>query len=302
MAIDISAIAYAFQQQCKSASLPLKAGQVQQLMAAALGYKTLAAYQAAIAAGTELVHLDTAAHLVLSCDSLKERAHQLGHSAIAPSLVGLTKLVFQQCLSTTRVHSSETNFFVHLQEQLEAAVEFDEQTLSEMALTNGDGVDEVYVPVDVTLASLPHARSQVTLDIEGHVAMSLDSERPYAGHIIQIQACVSFDRLGYALFSDADYSVREAKLDYDWAEDDDTGPKITFAEAIADLTGLTPAESEMLVDVEPLDVVGNDDMVYGHILDFTNVAPPELAKKLMARHGQLDFRVSLNFFDQVQMR
>lgn len=304
MAIDISAIAHAFHQQCKSASFPLKLGQVQQLLVAALGYKSLASYQAAIAAGSEPADLDDAAHVALSDDLMKERARQLGLSQMATDLVSLSKFVFQDCLTNAQVHSSEVSFFVHLQERLEAVVEFDEQTAGEMAATNSDGVDEVYVPVDTTLASLPPPRSRVTLEIEGHVAMNPDIERPYSGHKIHVQAQISFNRIGHALFSEADYSVQEAKLDYDWSDDidDEPGPKITFAQAIADLTGLTLAESELLVDVEPMEISGNDDMVYGYILDFTNIAPPELVKKLMERHGRLDFRVSLNFFDQVQMR
>lgn len=302
MAIDFSALAYAFHQRCKSASLPLKLSQVQQLTAAVLGYKSLAAYQAAIATGSEPVFLDAAEHVALASELMAVRAHQLGIPNPEQPLAPIAKAAFQDCLPDATVHWNEVNFFVHIQEDLERAVEADEETANQMALTNSDGVDEVYVPVDSTLASLPPAATQVTLPIDGHVAMVPDTERLYSGHIIKVQAQIQMNRMGYTLFSDIQNSVLQAKLDYGWADaaHEDQGPKISLSHAISELTGLDESEVEQLVDVEPMPIEGSDDAVYGYILDFTRYAPPEIAEMLMEKHGRLDFRVGLNFFDRVQ--
>lgn len=220
MAIDFSALAYAFHRRCKSASLTLKLSQVQQLTAAVLGYKSLAAYQAAITTGSETVFLDAAEHVALDSEQMAVRAHQLGITNPAQPLAPIARAAFQDCLPDANVHSNEVNFFVHIQEDLERTVESDDEVASQIAMTNGDGVDEVYVPVDATLASLPSAATQVTLSIEGHVAMAIDTERPYSGHIIQVQAQISMYRMGYTLFSDVQNSVLQAALDYSWADDE----------------------------------------------------------------------------------
>lgn len=302
MAIDFSALAYAIHQRCKSASIPLKLSQVQQLTAAVLGYKSLAAYQAAIAAGHESVFLDAAEHIALEAEQMVVRAHQLGIANSVQPLAAIAKATFQACLPNSNVHSSEVSFFVHIQEELERAVETDEETVSQMAETNSDGVDEVYLPVYSTLASLPAPAAQITLPIEGHVAMVPDSERLYTGHIIRIQAQIQMYRMGYTLFSDVQNSVLQAKLDYGWSDDEreDEGPKISLGKAIAELTGLDESDAAQLSDVEPLPIEGHDDAVYGYILDFTGQASPEVADKLLKKHGRLAFRVDLNFFEQVQ--
>jgi len=216
MAINLSALAYAFHQQSKSASFPLKLSHVQQLVAAALGYKSLASYQAAIAAGHEPAFLDDAEHVVLGCEMLEMRAQQLGVLQSTQPLGPIAKATFEGCLPNANVHTNEDNFFVHLQEDLERAVEEDERTTNQMASTNSNGVDEVYVPVSSSLASLPSPATQVTLAIAGQVTMVPDTERPYSGHVIQVQAEIRLYRMGHSLFSSAENAVLQANLDYDW--------------------------------------------------------------------------------------
>lgn len=220
MATNISALAYAFHQRCKSASLTLKLSQAQQLAAAVLGYGSLAAYQTAVSAGSEPVYLDDAEHVALASERLAARAQELGITTSAQRLTLIAKAAFQDCLPDADIHSNEDNFFVHIQEALERKVGADDEVASQIAMTNGDGVVEVYVPVESTLTSLPSAATHVTLPIEGHVAMGIDTERPYCGHIIQVQAQISMYRLGYTLFSDVQNSVLQAALDYNWTDDE----------------------------------------------------------------------------------
>lgn len=74
---------------------------------------------------------------------------------------------------------------------------------------------------------------------------------------------------------------------------------IPLAEALADELGLDVSEAEKLVDVEPLTVASDDDLVYGFAFDFSAAASPAVAEKLMANYGSLQVTVGPNFFDNV---
>jgi hypothetical protein len=68
---------------------------------------------------------------------------------------------------------------------------------------------------------------------------------------------------------------------------------------LAEELGIKREEAEELVDVEPMAIEGNDDMVNGYVFDFSDAVSPELQAKLLEKHGSLQHWVPLWFFERV---
>lgn len=178
----------------------------------------------------------------------------------------------------------------------------DDMVSSEIASTNGDGLDEIYIPVDdIDLATLPPLGHSFEQELEGHISMNIDTERPYSGHKIDVRATLVFERTGKVSISEPICDVVAAGLDRNWGDDDEfETPKVSLAQALADETGLSVQEAEELVDAEAIPNESNDGMFYGYVFDFSDCAPPTTAAKLEAKYGSLQLEVAPWFFERVE--
>lgn len=67
------------------------------------------------------------------------------------------------------------------------------------------------------------------------------------------------------------------------------------------MLGLELHEVGNLADVEAMPLDGNSgEIVYGYLLDFTDYASPEVAKKILQHHSSLRIEVGPSFFDSVR--
>lgn len=298
--VDIFSVAFAVRTASKSTSNPIQLSHAQQLVAAALGYKSLAAFQAS---PLEAPTLDQSAHFVLDGGLLADRARELGLPHQLPQLALLLQQAFAERLPGSHLHQSEGDLFDYITSLVDDVALNDDAVASEIASTNGDGVDEVYVPVDdIDLASLPPLGQPLEMEIEGHIAMGIDTERPYSGHKIEVQVRLAIERTGKVSIAEPECEVVSAQLDWSWGADDEDyePPKVSLAQALADETGLTVEEAEELTDAEALPNDSNDGMVYGYLYDFSGFASPATAAKLESKYGSLQVEVSPSFFERVR--
>lgn len=299
MSVGISSLAYAVR---KASETPphhaLKHSHALQLVAAALGYNTLAAHQAAVADGTESAHLDASAHAVLDEGRLLDRAAELALPHAEAVLVELVRGAFRAALPETVFHRDDDALSDALRDLIEDCVYNHDQTSSAMASTNNNGVDEIYLPLDLKLAELPPPGELFELKIDGHISMGLDIEHPYSGHKIDVRCSLFIGRVGRVAIAEPEFHLETAELDYNW-DGDDEPPKVPLAQALAEELDITEEEAEELVDVEPTAIEGSDGMVYGYVLDFGDAASSALQAKLLKKHGSLQHRVPLWFFEQV---
>lgn len=296
---SIFEVAFAVRTASKSTTNPIQLSYAQQLVAASLGYKSLAAFQAS---PLEARTLSLAAHFVLDGELLADRARELGLPHQLPQLALLIKQAFAERLPGAYLHQSEGSLQGYLTNLVAYVALNDAAVASEIASTNGDGVDEVYVPVEeIELASLPPLGQPLEMDLNGHIAMGIDTERPYSGHKIEVQLRLVIKRTGKVSIAKPECEVVSAQLDWDWAADGegDEPPKVSMAQALADETGLTVAEAEELTDAEALPNESKDGMIYGYVFDFNDCASPSTAAKLEARYGSLHVAVSPSFFERV---
>ena len=302
MPIGISDLAHSVRKNSASVAAPVQLGHAQQLIVAALGYKSLAAYQAAQVAALEAQDLSNVHHVVLDYDKLDQRASELGAAPTPSQLHELIDSAFKERAPHTHIHVSHAGFDNYLREHVDQVVIEDDDVNSEMANANYDGIDEVYFDFEVESESVP-VGSSLEIDLDGHVGLGIDTERPYAGHKVNVEGLLAVERLGSQCFGSVDCQVTKAELDTNWGDDDYDGepPPRSVSQAYAELLGLELHEVGNLADVEAMELDGSSgEMVYGYLLDFTDYASPEIAQKILRRHSSLRIEVGPDFFEGVR--
>lgn len=289
-------VAFSVQANCSNDDHELGYSHAQQLLAAALGHSTLASYQKAQSSNQEPETFNDVRHVVLDQPALANRVHVLDLPYTAQVLEDAVKLAFETRLPAVKVHLSES----HLEDALRAHVDdhvvnSDGQVSGQMAMTNSDGIDEIYLPFDLDYAAIPDPGDSLVIKLDGHIAMGIDAERPYSGHKIEVKGTLEVERLGKRCLAAPVCDVEHAALHWGWAQPE----SISLAEALADELGLKVSEAEELVDIEPLTLASDDDLVYGYAYDFSPAASPAVAEKLVAKYGSLQVTVGPNFFDNV---
>lgn len=295
--VTISAIAYAVRTASESTPHPIKLSQAQQLVAAAFGYKSLAAYQAS---KEESKDLDDAAHFILDIELLSRRAQELKLPHMACEMAALLQNAFKERLPAAQLHPSEITLDGYVRDLVQNAILNHWGTNGAMAMTNNDGIDEIYLPFnEVVLADLPPPGDVLDEEFIGHVTMTVDTERPYCGHKIDVEARLVIERKGRVCIAEPACEVISAKLNWGGDDSEDNPPTVSLAQALADELDLELSEAEELVDAEPLDDQSDDGIVYRYVYDFSDYASPAVAKKLMAKYGDLQIEVPAWFFDRV---
>lgn len=302
MPIGISDLAHSVRKNSASVAAPVQLGHAQQFIVAALGYKSLAAYQAAQVAALEPQDLGNVHHVVLDYDQLDQRASELGAAPAPSQLRELIDAAFKERAPHTHIHASHAGFDNYLREHVDQVVIEDDDVNSEMANANYDGIDEVYFDFEVESENVP-VGSSLEIDLDGHVGLGIDTERPYAGHKVNVEGFLTVERLGSQCFGSVDCQVTKAELDTNWGDDDHDGepPPRSVSQAYAELLGLELHEVGNLADVEAMELDGSSgEMVYGYLLDFTDYASPEIAQKILRHHSSLRIEVGPGFFEGVR--
>jgi YozE SAM-like fold len=301
MSTDISSIAFAIRAESARSPHPLKLSQAQQCLVAALGYKTLASYQSST---EESATLDEATHVILDVGMLVERSESLDLPHDEETLVLFVAGALKAKIPRIQVHTSLDKFEDTLREKVNDVVLNHEETSGAMAVTNNDGIDEIYLPLSVEWDDIPFDGETLDIEIDGHITMEIDIERPYSGHRIEVNATLILSRIGRSIVGTAYCRVNSAKLDYNWGGDDRYGEpvKVSLTELLSEFLGLSFDEADELVDAELLPVEGSDGIVNEYLFDFTTTASRSVAKKLQAKYGSLSVRVPVNFFESVHER
>lgn len=296
MAIGISALAFAVRKQSASFPKPVGHGHAQQLLAAALGYKSLAAYQVS---QEEQPDLSPAKHIVLDEALLLQRAGELGLPYSGEVVVSLVIDSLTNALPHATVHRTKRAFDDMLRDYIDDAVLRHDETVGQMAMSNGT-LGEVYLPFETLLENIPYDDVK-EFSINGQVSMRSDVERPYVGHVVHVSASLFLTRYGKVCVGEPQCRVNSAKLA--WFGDDGSdgeGPTVPLANALAEELGIDLEDAEVLADAEILANESNDGgLVYSYTLYAEPVASPELAAKLLRKFDSLDIELPADFYDGV---
>lgn len=293
MAIDISSVAYAITHH-PQATTRIKHGHAQQCLAAALGYKSLAALQASPDAG---FLPDRETHVVLDAAALLSRSHELGMLVDDAELFVMVRDAISNAWVGTPVHMSLEAFRSTLQDEVDRTAANDGIVSGRTAITKSDGIREIYMPIEgLDFDDVPSNGNPHEIEVSGHIAMRQDPERPYWGHRVDVHATLWLVRQGRAFWA-AGCRIKDADLDTNWNQPD----VLTLAEALADLLDVDIAAAEELTDAPLQQLESGDGLVYSWEFDFSDVnVTDDVLEQVKSRHGSLRVMVGPDFFDRVQ--
>ena len=218
MTIGISDLAHSVRKNSSSTAAPVKLGRAHQLVVAALGYKTLAAYQAAQDVGLEPLHLGDIRHIVLDHAMVNKRAGELGIALALSQLHELIGAALQERAPQVHAHSSFNAFEEHMREHVVKVFFEDNRVNTQMANTNCDGVDEIYFDFEPGVEAIDVSTSLDT-ELKGYVRLGIDPERPYSGHILDVEATLGLERMGRQCFGPLDCQVKSAGVNSGWEDE-----------------------------------------------------------------------------------
>jgi hypothetical protein len=294
MNVDFSSVAFAVRRRCASAGISLPLGHVQEITAAALGYRTLAAFQASSSEGLSFA---AGSHILLDIERLLARAKDFGVSG-DDTIVQCVVEPLRNLLPGSRVHLSDNAFNDAVRNYVQSMVLNSERVTSEMAMTNGS-LGEIYLPFDdIAPVDLADDGDPTEIPISGHVNMDQNWDKAYWGHHIGLEVLLSLTKVGNATIAEPSVSVLSAKLD--WGGESDEPRDIPIAHALSDELGIDEEEAALL-DYETTPITSSDDLIYGYVLEFSERNnPPDILDKIRRAHPNLSIRVSPNFFDRIK--
>lgn len=180
-------------------ALPL--GHVHQLIVAALGHRSLAAYQSATNEARTVADFAGVAHIVLDVDGLQQRQVELATAAStnAPLLEAIVAAL-RAVVPHVAVHQSLDDLADAIYGDVEGTIDSSDEFASEQALTNAvtDSYDLTFsAPEPLTTRN---ANAWV-LEVDGLCSLAQDPDRPYSGTEIDVRARVVFTKLGQRLLA-----------------------------------------------------------------------------------------------------
>ncbi|KVU92828.1 hypothetical protein WK75_02295 [Burkholderia ubonensis] len=152
----------------------------------------------------------------MDVDRVSKRAIELGIGTSGDLVNRMIRASIEKVIPDARLHKSESAFDDYIRSKLDDIALNDPDTSSQMAMTNGDGVDEVYLPFELSDSEPPSPGESFEIEVDGHISMSQDIDRPYSGHKIEIEATVIVERTGRQSYAEPDITIDQARLDYDW--------------------------------------------------------------------------------------
>jgi len=300
MPVGISNIAHALRDYAASTPSPISLSHCQQLVAAALGYKSLASYQAAEKQGAEITDLTEVNHILVDRALLSIRAKDLNVGIPPWMLEPMVAQAFEQRLPAAQIHNSTDSLEGKLSDIVSAQVMESDNVSGLMAMTNSNGPLDVHVEFEFNPSKRPLTRS-IAIPMRVQVVMKIDEDRTYIGHRIAVSCITGLECLGQACFGRVSVVVSQAKMDFPLEEDYDfEPPRRPQSEIYSELLGIHVDDLGALADVEPEELTGHTgDMSYGYLLNFEESATPEQAEMILRRHGSLMIEVPPLFFEDV---
>ncbi|MES2127508.1 MAG: hypothetical protein V4463_09575 [Pseudomonadota bacterium] len=302
MYTNFASLSYSLRAVCRQGGIDLKLGHAQQLLACAFGYKSLAAYQASTYEPTEIVD---DAHLILDSGTIDQRAFDLGVALSGREVEDLLAKAFTAQRSRCRIHGSSDVFFDYLHDRLQNVVANDANVSGYTADMNTDGLEEIYVPFDFQIEDLPDVGEALRIEVAGHIRMTADIERPFAGDQVDFEAAINMNRVGRRMINDIEMHVERARPGGAWAAEDEDypprGPLISRPQAYANLLEMDVALIEQLENVSIDENSGNSGQgFYGYVIDFTDASPDEIVHMIDLKHDTTIFFVEPTFFENVE--
>ncbi|WP_313497670.1 hypothetical protein [Pseudoxanthomonas mexicana] len=215
----ISSAAFAASQALANKGLRVSRSHLNEVLAALLGYKTLAALQAEESDPTLDYHFDDAERLVLSIPDGATRAQALG----LPGAVAAACAEAVKAKSVVPVHFGVSAFYdEYARELLEQSIMEGESTAMAMADSNASFSEDPYLQDEgSTSGDLWTSPTEWSIEASGTLSGEYDPEgdRMYNGHNFDVWGKLLFAKAGRAGLIYQDYE-EGASADESWRDDE----------------------------------------------------------------------------------
>ncbi|RQH04995.1 hypothetical protein [Paraburkholderia dinghuensis] len=190
--VTLRKIAFAVRNASNRAGYPIKLNHADQLVAAALGHASLAAFQASDA---KTGSLDAAAHLVLDVDLLTARCGQLDPRYEPEIVASFVRTAFSIAHPLAQLHPTGEALNQRIREITRHDVLGLPDITGELAIVGDGRRARIDIPLpDILLSGLPPAGSAVTDEARGHIV--IDANHTLPEHRIEVSVRRTVTRSG----------------------------------------------------------------------------------------------------------
>lgn len=297
MSTDIIRLAHSIRPVLLDQGIALPLGKTQQLLAAAFGYNSLAALQAA----QEPDELNSSMKLLFDEEQFGRRAAKLNLAMdIGIFLSSLT--VVSRKARGPQICASLDDLADDVCELVQEAASEDDQVGIQMADTNCAGAFTATMETaSVPAGPLPPAGQAIVLEFSGTVEGDGDQDRPFSGDTVNVRAEARLPLIGRRLFGEPEISIVDANLDWSWAidENSDDEPTYTKAQALAIELQISHKDAQSIEDAEITGHTTMSDTPNGYLVNLSHCERSEVVDRLVDRHGSLDVWVLGTSFDHM---
>lgn len=199
--------------------LPLPLSHVQQLLAAVLGYRNHAAYQAAVKAGVEAESLEDARHILPDVEMFERRAGDLDCLSEVGTIGASISKALKKALPEVALHQSVQDLADDIRLDVETDIGDSSEFSSVHAETNG-GMPWFDLEFEAASDLQEDSADSWALEVSGSATLELDEDRVYSGHEMSVLARVVFSRLGRRVLGPYEVDDIGAAVK-EWRDDED---------------------------------------------------------------------------------
>ena len=218
MQSNFNTVAFVTRETLKASGVAITLGHTHQMLAAGLGYNSLAALQSS---AEETPGLAGADYLILDVEGVKVRAKALGYGAEAPKVV-------DAIAAAIKADPQPPTVFLDTQEFIEDVVcrfanenVYDHGAVSSAAAETNAYFGEANVELAADPEPLKDSREFWEVPVSGNIAMDQDLDKPFSGDNILINGVVRIWKAGRVCFmNDMDLEI-EANVDDSYYEMDE---------------------------------------------------------------------------------
>lgn len=191
MAVQISPIAHRVRR-----ALPVRvtSGHAHELIAAALGYGSYAAYLPSVEEPASFAGVE---HIVLDVAGLAARQQELGYvdPPAGPTFIETLRSELCAAAPGAKVHLGESDFADDIRQDVELAIADSGEFLGEQAMTNAYGPDDSDLEFDPA-AAMNQRAADWSFTVVGDAFLEQDLDKVYHGDEIAVTARVEFQKIG----------------------------------------------------------------------------------------------------------
>lgn len=214
MKSDFSSLAFVARQNLVASGVSISLGHTQQLLAASLGYGSLAAMQASTEeapgiAGADFVILDVA--------GLSARAASLGYGAASDQITDAITAAIKNDHEPPAVFLNPLEFIEDVAGRFANDTVMDHDAVSDAAANTNAYFEGAYLEATESEEALKDCREFWEIPVEGNVGMDQDPDKPFSGDNILVKGVVRVWKAGrVCLMNDMELDIGAGVDDGDY--------------------------------------------------------------------------------------